>query len=197
MRKDMTMHIATLHLTKPTGLHRRLLTGTALCKLGWLFFIISMLLPAAQIFDGWLYGWQCAWIVLVMAWNALTSGGSGYLETLALANVGMVATPFLLRVARKSARVRAGLSVLTLMMALLVTWLPLREMSIRELGVGYYLWAASFWLLFAGSCRLRSQTIRKSPPVPAFLSDATNEAKTPERLAAERELEACLQGANQ
>jgi hypothetical protein len=174
--------------------------GKRLCGLGWGLFGVSMFLPAVVGLD-WILGWECAWLALnwlieFLKGKSQLGGWSVYFAGFALANFVMLASPFLLRRGLHSKKWKAPV-LLTLASALLTaSYLPLSMVtdgvaSIKLFGIGYYAWIASFWLVVAGVLKLRVESLRKAkvetpftPPLP----------RTPEEMAAERELKDYLRG---
>jgi hypothetical protein len=117
----------------------------------WIVFVISFGLPA---FDDWL-GWKCA-ILHPLFWSSALQGQwtSIHYLLLTLANLLMLASPFLLARAGQDARVLKWLRGLSAS-AFVLVWSYLIELFVlgsrSDMRIGCYLWGASFGLLLAAS----------------------------------------------
>jgi hypothetical protein len=127
-----------------------------LAMMAWVVFVVSFFLPATR----GLRGWQCAGWILPWNLGALSKPGDGrwvfvHYELLNLANLLMVASPFLLRFFGQEARSMRWLRH-SAFAALALTGLMVLEeffLSVGKLGlaVGYYLWVFSFALLYVST----------------------------------------------
>ena len=111
----------------------------------WGLFVISFFLPSC----GDLWGWQCAVLsVTSVSWpNFFTTFGNIYFASLTLANLLMIASPFLLwHFSRKTGSLKwLGCSSLV---AMALVWsyvlLAATHGSAKDFKIGCYIWAFSF-----------------------------------------------------
>jgi hypothetical protein len=122
----------------------------------WTVFVISFFLPAYA--DG--YGWQCAGLsAMAVTWPETIHGDwpSVHMATLNLANLVMLASPFLFYRHPGNARLMAGLRWASLSATALTwsfLWLLLTQYKAGNvLKPGSYVWAASFLLLYLATSR--------------------------------------------
>ncbi|MGH7939900.1 MAG: hypothetical protein ACREFR_02360 [Limisphaerales bacterium] len=129
---------------------------TSLCHwplavIGWASFVVSFFVPA---FDQ-MAGWKAA-VLQQSFWQPASHGNvlAAHYMLLALANLAMLVSPyFIIRGTRDGAWVR-WLRGVSLAAAVLVWLFPVEMMRIgmaRDLRVGFYLWAASFVLIFVAA----------------------------------------------
>lgn len=118
--------------------------------IAWVVYLLSLALPCMQIFSSPIRGWEAAWAVLGLPLNAVTEGkGLGLLGLLHspgglwylllnLANLLAVSLPLLIWRLR-----RGGGQWLALALCLAATG-PWSVAWDGSMGVGYYVWCASF-----------------------------------------------------
>jgi hypothetical protein len=125
---------------------------------GWVSFVLSFFLPSFG--DG--LGWRCAGLsATALSWPdfSFRNWFDIHLVSLTLANLLMIASPFLLlRFSRTANSLRwLRLSIFT---ALTLVWsfllLLITHEDGKDLKVGCYVWAVSFLLLFLSTLKSRS-----------------------------------------
>jgi hypothetical protein len=168
--------------------------GRRLCGSGWILFAVSLALPAVGApLGGWLSGWECFRGVMEGAWDKLSGVDSMslYWSGFAVANVVMLVSPFYAGLFRRDVRwLRRGALVSGVASLYVATFALSGDVRLRDLGVGYYVWLASFCLVTAGMLGLST----RRPMRPAEVGPAVG-TRTPEEMAALRELEDYLGGA--
>ena len=125
----------------------------------WTLFLVSFFLPAYA--RG--YGWQCAGLsVEAVSWPEIRSGKwlDIHLALLTLANLLMLASPFLLRqFSQKVGFTKwlrgASFGALALAWSFLGIFLACSDGE--DLKIGCYVWAASFLLLFLSTFQRRGE----------------------------------------
>ena len=127
----------------------------------WGLFAVSFFLPACR--DLW--GWQCAVLsaTSVSLPNFFTNLGSIYFASLTLANLLMMASPFLLwHFSRKTGSPK-WLSCSSLM-AMALVWsyvlLAATHGSAKDLKIGCYIWAFSFLPLCLSTFKIHGRLTR-------------------------------------
>jgi hypothetical protein len=136
----------------------RPLAGTA-----WILFVISLMLPGYN--NG--YGWQCAALSASFLYSSeFWHGNFGaiYFGLLTLANLMMLASPFLLPRFSHNTHSMKWLRF-TNFAALVLVWSYILSFAFsaggENLRIGCYVWMASFASLFLSTFRIRS---RKTKP---------------------------------
>ena len=124
----------------------------------WTLFLVSFFLPSCN--EAW--GWRCASLQPALWQDALNGNwASIHYELLTLANLLMLASPFLLSRCTGSPRALARLRHLILAAVLLV-WSYIGLFFIfggwRDLRVGCFAWATSFVLLLMSTVVIRERT---------------------------------------
>ena len=161
--------------------------GKTLNKIGYTLFLVSMVLPATRltgvIKGDWLWGWQCAYFCLLFFPNPVALGYVG-------SNLGVLLSP-LLR-SRRARKQRFYLRVMGIFALLsgahALRWMVPSSDSTLSLGIGYWVWTLSFFVLGVGFLmQSRTQTQSMAQAVETF------HPKTEAEMAAEKELEAALQ----
>ncbi|HEY1663389.1 MAG TPA: hypothetical protein VGI03_13300 [Verrucomicrobiae bacterium] len=127
----------------------------------WIVFVASFFLPAIQ--NGW--GWQCAGISLTaLSWSGPWNFGEVYLASLTLANLLMIASPWLLVRFSQNSRSLKWLRF-SFFGALALVWsyilLLVTHMGQKGVMLGCYLWGFSFLLLCLSTVKFRSN--QKNP----------------------------------
>jgi Ca2+/H+ antiporter len=124
----------------------------------WISFVVSFFLPAYG--DG--QGWRCAGLsATVVSWPEFWHGNwpTIHLASLTLANLLMVASPFLLPQFSQNKHLLKWLRFSTFA-ALVLVWsyvlLIIACGSEKDLKVGCYVWAASFLLLCLSTMKVRN-----------------------------------------
>ena len=182
------------------GIRRR---GRWLCRAGWALFGVALLLPSFPGWSEWLSGWECFRIVfdilrqlVVREDTGINAGWDYYYAGFAVANSVMVLSPLYLRVFRGRLRhMRAGAIAMGLA-CLYAASLPFADgkltTNLHVLHIGYYAWVLSFALVTLGAFNLSAHRSR-------FESRAkeVRSSRTPEDIAAERELDALLAGTHE
>ena len=164
---------------------------------GWLLFGVSLLLPAFSLnfHDGDtspLMGWECARAVLEnllksITFGAVNSGGVGdnplSWHLCALGNLCAIVAPILWFSVRR--RQERNVVCLFYTIALSAALFQSINFDLSHWHVGYYLWTASFGMMAAGSLIRSHHLITRK----TLTQDQTGvRPRTPEELAAEREL---------
>jgi len=134
-----------------------------LAWMAWGIFVVSFFLPAA---DGFLSdsmkGWQCAWAsATILSWDAADfwhgSWPAIHMQLLALSNLVMVASPFLLMYFRLW---RLKWSRLLFLGAAILVWsyigIEIINGNAHYLKIGCYAWGLSFLLLCLSTCAIRN-----------------------------------------
>lgn len=154
-------------------------SGRTLCLVGWLLFFVSLGLPAFAVFAP-VWGWQCAYVYLLGSFSDLVA------FSLSAGNLLLILSPLFLAKARRHSS-QQFISLLLLAAALWAScWGILLSGAFQ---VGYYVWALSFWLVTVGSLLHWRQT----KPRPAAQKPVlVYRPRTPEEMAAERELKEFL-----
>jgi hypothetical protein len=123
----------------------------------WALFVISFFLPAYA--DG--FGWQCAGLSATsVSWPDFWHNWINiHLASLTLANLLVIASPFLLPRFSRNRRLLKWLSFSSFT-ALVLVWsyvlLLLTHADGKDLQVGCYVWASSFLLLWLSTLKLRN-----------------------------------------
>lgn len=167
------------------------ITGKRLLKSGWLLFLISMFLPALKLdgdfFSKPLYwGWECARAVLECLFARPSSLWDGMLQFCAIANLFALVAPLVLwRVqTTRALRFWTGIYLISAANAMCQPLL-FHPPDWKCWQIGYYAWVAAFGMMMGGCAILGAHSHRKR----AKAEPATNyQPRTPEELAAEREL---------
>jgi hypothetical protein len=167
--------------------------GQELCCVGWGLFAVAMFLPAFHTYrcgpKVFLQGWEVASAALQDTIRLLKGeiGLSALYSTgFTFAILVMFLSPLLVQCSQRSKR--WTWSFLLLLSALYLSCFVTDYMFSVS---GYYAWVMSFWVVALGVLKLRAESLRKAkveapftPPLP----------RTPEEMAAERELKDFLRG---
>ena len=134
-----------------------------LAWLAWGTFVASFFLP---VFANGGWGWQCAFLsATAVSWPETRQGNwiDIHLSLLTLANVLLIASPFLLPRFSQSARFMKWMRCLYFA-ALMLVWsfllLLLAHMDWKELKFGCYVWSSSFFLLWLSTLKARNRKAR-------------------------------------
>jgi len=129
----------------------------------WTLFVVSFFLPAYA--NG--FGWQCAGLsaTAVSTFWPITGWMPVHMELLTVANLLMVASPFLLPRFSRNKRLLKWLR-LSSFAALVLVWsfvlLLLTDADGKDLKVGCYVWSSSFLLLCLSTLKLRSRKTKSA-----------------------------------